>query len=294
MKTLNLLLLLLFVSWTTIQKGLYYQHISTNLPQNIYLLKVDPKLFLIVSHKAHDKAIGKATVLQQVQQKHALAGVNGGFFKANGMAAGVLKIENTWYTAPSKLRAAIGWNTRKPTPIIDRLKTQFEMRIDNKTHMFIHLFPEQTKKGLWETLDYIVGGAPLLIYEGQEITDFSPEKTLETFLTKRHARTALGILPTKEWLFVVVDGKQKEYSLGMTMPELVSFMKEQGCIAAINLDGGGSSTMVIDDKVINHPFQAEDDEDKTYNLREVSDTILILPKEKSLSTLFKWLELNWL
>lgn len=65
---------------------------------------------------------------------------------------------------------------------------------------------------------------------------------------QRHPRTALGIDRSKRYLYlVVVDGRQKGYSTGATMGELASFMKSLGCHQAINLDGGGSSIMLIHD-----------------------------------------------
>lgn len=60
-----------------------------------------------------------------------------------------------------------------------------------------------------------------------------------------HPRTAaaLGADGTKLWL-VVVDGRQRRYSEGVTLVELAEIILELGADIAINLDGGGSSTMV--------------------------------------------------
>ena len=74
----------------------------------------------------------------------------------------------------------------------------------------------------WEEMEYVVGGTPVLISNGEVITDFTQERTIETFLTKQHPRTAIGILPNGHWIFVIVEGKLPEISLGMTMNELTS------------------------------------------------------------------------
>jgi hypothetical protein len=66
-----------------------------------------------------------------------------------------------------------------------------------------------------------------------------------------------------------VDGRQPGYSEGMTFPEMAEFMKETlGCVHAVNLDGGGSTTMVADGEVANRPSDGKE--------RPVSNAILIL------------------
>ena len=61
----------------------------------------------------------------------------------------------------------------------------------------------------------------------------------------------------------------------MTIKELAEFMLELGCIEALNLDGGGSSTMVLDEIVINEPCGKIQENGK--QVEAVSDAILIFP-----------------
>ena len=132
----------------------------------------------------------------------------------------------------------------------------------------------------WEEMEYVVGGTPVLISNGEVITDFTQERTIETFLTKQHPRTAIGILPNGHWIFVIVEGKLPEISLGMTMNELAQFMHSLGCVYALNLDGGGSSALYIKDKLRNTPSGVDEDspEAKMGDERPVSDAILIFAK----------------
>ncbi|MBM3126298.1 MAG: hypothetical protein FJZ87_14725 [Chloroflexi bacterium] len=59
-------------------------------------------------------------------------------------------------------------------------------------------------------------------------------------------RTAIGLTKDNRWLlFIVVDGRQPGYSEGLTLPELAEFMVSQGVYSGVNMDGGGSSTMII-------------------------------------------------
>ena len=135
-----------------------------------------------------------------------------------------------------------------------------------------------TSSDEWDSLDYIVGGTPLLLHHSAKILDFESEQTLATFLTNRHARTAVGILPNGNWVFVVVD--KSGYFDGMTMYELADLMAGLGCVHAINLDGGGSSTMVYEGAVKNSPRGDEDEGMGQSTVRRVSDAIVVLPKDR--------------
>lgn len=128
----------------------------------------------------------------------------------------------------------------------------------------------------WNSLDYIVGGTPLLLYNNARIIDLKSEQTIPTFLSNRHARTAIGLLPNGHWIFVVVD--KTEVFDGMTIDELTDFMIQLGCVHALNLDGGGSSTIVYEGHVKNFPQGDENQEADQKAVRRVSDAIVVLPK----------------
>nr|WP_258168848.1 phosphodiester glycosidase family protein [Paenibacillus sp. AR247] len=54
-------------------------------------------------------------------------------------------------------------------------------------------------------------------------------------------------------MFVVVDGRQQNYSRGMTLNEFANLFEDLGATEAYNLDGGGSSTMYFMGRVVNSP-----------------------------------------
>jgi len=158
-------------------------------------------------------------------------------------------------------------------PLIDHFQVGTPITIDPQINPLMGL----TLAKDWDDLDYIIGGAPLLIHDGEKITDFEKEQTLSTFLSNRHARTAVGILPNGNWIFVIVD-KLGLFD-GMTVLELTDFMMQLGCIKALNLDGGGSSTMVYENVIKNFP-RGDEDEALTHNsVRRVSDAIAIFSKK---------------
>ena len=65
-------------------------------------------------------------------------------------------------------------------------------------------------------------------------------------------RTAIGYISQNHYVFVVSDGRTSD-SEGLSLYQLANFMQDLGCITAYNLDGGGSSTMYFNGKVINNP-----------------------------------------
>ncbi len=119
--------------------------------------------------------------------------------------------------------------------------------------------------------DYLLGGGPQLLRAGKSLADSEAPDYAEPFFRQRHPRTAVGIRADGHLLFITVDGRQPQISVGMTIPELTALMAELGCTDAINLDGGGSTTMVVKNRVVNRPS------DQTGE-RMVSDALLIYPR----------------
>jgi len=88
----------------------------------------------------------------------------------------------------------------------------------------------------WDEVQYAVGGK-VLLNDGVVDTTGSP--------TGKNPRSAVGIKADGTIVLYQVDGRQSSHSVGMTMDELAAEMLALGCVDAINLDGGGSSAMVV-------------------------------------------------
>lgn len=101
----------------------------------------------------------------------------------------------------------------------------------------------------------MVGGGPVLVRDGEVVVG-DGEAFGEAFITDRHPRTAIGITADGKLVMAVVDGRQPGLSIGMGLQEFGEFMKARGCVSAMNLDGGGSSTMTVRDEVVNFPSDA--------------------------------------
>ena len=100
--------------------------------------------------------------------------------------------------------------------------------------------------------DEVVGGFPLLLMDGEVVGDLEVGER-PSFAAARHPRTAVGVDQDSGMLWlVVVDGRSAE-SVGMSLPELTSLFHALGVEDAVNLDGGGSSTMWVRGRVVNQP-----------------------------------------
>jgi len=120
-----------------------------------------------------------------------------------------------------------------------------------------------------------VSGAPKIVEKGRVKIDVKKEKLPFTFSTTKHPRTAIGYNRDKTRLLMfVIDGRQPEYSVGMSLRELAKFMIEWGVYEGLNLDGGGSSTMYVRGEIANKPSDSNGE-------RPVSNALIVLCKDKS-------------
>ena len=113
----------------------------------------------------------------------------------------------------------------------------------------------------------MLGGHPIVVKDGFTAS-MDPN---DPFVFNRHPRTAVGINQDTTKLFLVtVDGRQVT-SLGMNLYELADLMLQLGVYQGINLDGGGSTTMVVRNEIVNSPSDASGE-------RPVSNALLVVSK----------------
>ncbi len=104
----------------------------------------------------------------------------------------------------------------------------------------------------WERVVEAAGGTPRLVRNGEVCTDFLNEGVAASFVTTTHPRSAIGATADGRLVLVTVDGRQYN-ATGMSLPDLGRLMKSLGCVDALNLDGGGSSTMATYFGTLNSP-----------------------------------------
>jgi exopolysaccharide biosynthesis protein len=198
-------------------------------------------------------------------RRNAYAAVNGSFFDMDaGNPVCFLRIDGV----------QLGENTPGKEDSVNRKYYQYaSLALASGQPQIV--VPDSNR--LWEeglADSNVMTAGPMLIRDGKMVT----QRDDRTFVTQRHNRIALGIRSDGTTLLVVADGRFKHKSEGLSLPELERVMLWLGCTEAINLDGGGSSTMYIQGApysgVVNYPSdnRCYDHEGE----RPVSNAILVL------------------
>ncbi len=115
----------------------------------------------------------------------------------------------------------------------------------------------------WRGVLDSLGGAPLLVKKGRLAV-----VECESAFCARNPRTGVGFTPNGKLLFVVVDGRRTQ-SRGMSLVQFAQLFRRLGASRAMNLDGGGSSTMWVRGKAVNRPSDGRQ--------RPVSSALIVLP-----------------
>ena len=117
----------------------------------------------------------------------------------------------------------------------------------------------------------IIGGWPRILRDGAIVAAEAPavEGTISRNAEARHPRTAIGFSRDSSTLYLLAVDGRSEKSVGATLVELASLMRKLGAWQAMNFDGGGSTTVVIDGVVANSPSDATGE-------REVGNAIVVV------------------
>ena len=104
----------------------------------------------------------------------------------------------------------------------------------------------------WDAVGDAIGGGPVLVRSGRPV--YRANEAFETsLLAPRHPRSAVGQTADGRILLVAVDGRQSGYSVGMTTFEMAQTLVRLGAVRGMQLDGGGSTTLAFDGKILNRP-----------------------------------------
>jgi exopolysaccharide biosynthesis protein len=124
--------------------------------------------------------------------------------------------------------------------------------------------------GVRNTLSF----GPALVVDSVPVTDFSGVEIDKNFglrsIQGLNPRTGLGMITPGHYVFIVVDGRSAGYSKGMTLEDFAQVFANYGCSVAYNLDGGGSSSMYFNGRIVNDPLGKGQE-------RGTSDVVAVLP-----------------
>jgi len=243
---------------------------NDELPINAWVAIIDPTdpdvdLDVIVSEDLDRRE----TLTQFSENKKARVVVNGGYFlmdKNPTEHVGLLYVNNRtiapatrsilrnnkrYYTARGALGFLddggidIAWVTSRNDSLFN-----FTEPLENRPEKPVDSFDFSIAE-TWEVDDALHAG-PVLMHEGKIRVTSDEEVFFGSTIPNIHPRTAAGYRNSGELVLLVVDGRQID-SRGVDLQELAILMRDLGCVEAINLDGGGSSAMVVDGKLLNRP-----------------------------------------
>ena len=120
----------------------------------------------------------------------------------------------------------------------------------------------------------IIGGWPRILRDGENVAGDAAtvEGTISRNAEMRHPRTSVGFSRDSSTLFILAVDGRSENSGGMTLVELANMMHQLGAWQAMNFDGGGSTTMAIEGKVVNRPSDQAGE-------RPVGSALLVVVKD---------------
>jgi hypothetical protein len=231
-----------------VARGVWYRYLwSPRGPWAVHVVEADLSrcdLALRTLRASSREAGGRGheTVTSMVERASVgvLAAVNADFFTPEGGTLGTEVVSGRVTRARS--RPALAWRPGD-SPWMG------EASVGGDTLWVGWPVPVRSGDGRTEA----VGGFPELLDEGELVGDLGVAAR-PSFAASRHPRTAVGFDPTtsRMWM-VVVDGRQAPRSVGMTLPEVTALLEALGATEAINLDGGGSSVLVVGSTARNHP-----------------------------------------
>ena len=111
--------------------------------------------------------------------------------------------------------------------------------------------PRSDRAHVWHVRDAVSAG-PMLLHDGTRRVTDDEEVFFGSAIPDVHPRTAVGRTDDGRLLLLVVDGRQP-VSRGVDLEQLARIMEDLGAVDALNLDGGGSSALVVNGSLLNRP-----------------------------------------
>lgn len=232
-------LTLVTANWEVTDVGKGMRSLQAAFP----LLYGGPQYVSIVEIKPSRKAragIGTSRQMKPLsvlaKERKATAAINGSYYNmSKGNSVTFLKID----------RAVADSTT----------EAEFKIRVTGaiavrKGKLRILPWSRSIERGYKKKKGTVLASGPLLLLNSHN-ADWS--KCDQDFIETKHPRSAIAITKDKRVLLITVDGRSPGNAIGMNIPELAHLMKALGGKTALNLDGGGSTTLYLDGNILNHP-----------------------------------------
>ena len=241
-------------------------------PVAVQALRLDPRKVTLEIGRATGDPPRETVEAIASRRRGVIAAVNAGFFSLQtGEPTDLLKIDGELLNGTSRPRGAVGIleGPDLTTLLFDQVSVATHARADPEYRPRLGSSP-----GDWSQASDAISGAGLLMLDGRELTDWTDERIAAGFETTRHPRTIIGTDADGAIWLVTVDGRNPSLSLGMSFTELRRLSRRLGLRSVLNLDGGGSTTMWVAGRIVNHPSDPG-------GPRRVSDALLVAPRQGS-------------
>jgi hypothetical protein len=252
---------------------------NEELPLRAWYVRIDEPSSRITSRivVSDDPKDNRETVSSFAHDLGACVVVNGGYFRMDRTPAGHVGLlvaggKVLWPATRSVLRDSISYETARAAIGFTQggdVEITWATSRDDTVYAWanppLHS-PGQPAARLdygaartWDVLDAVAAG-PVLIMNSRIRVTSDQEVFFGTSIPDVHPRTAAGRTSDGDLIVMVVDGRQT-VSRGVSLEELALLMLDVGAVEALNLDGGGSSTLVVNGVLLNRPtggvFQRE-------------------------------------
>lgn len=270
-----------FQAPVTLQNGptQFYAHFRTNNGSLVHVVTTDTsKTWSLVP----DVADGTRPTTEFAKDQRTYAAVNGGYFNLSDGKSASYVIKNGNIVADPTTNEALT-NNPKLKPYLEQIfnRSEFRILLDSKGDEKFAIGAHDSPVPEGFTLDSSLQAGPQLLPavtdEEEAFVRQDPDGTqVDSIGARRNAaRTALGIRPDGTVILVAVAGKpQDSSSPGLTLKELAGVMRQLGCVQALNLDGGNSTTMFVYPPADSYGVTACGKNPET----RVKSVLLLLPK----------------
>jgi exopolysaccharide biosynthesis protein len=244
---------------------------SPDLPLRTWAIRVDPMAEGVrIGVAAAGDDDGLATPTEMARSAGACALINGGFFRIDeagrGRHIGLLVRDRE--RVSSALEGVVWQQVRYPTAratigadSAGILQIRWAGTADDTIRGFVRPFenalgrpaiaPGGRPGDAWFP-EWALSAGPVLLSEGEYRVTREEEAFFDAYIPRIHPRSAAGVTADGQLLLVVVDGRQK-LSRGVRLEELAVILRDLGAVWAMNLDGGGSSALVVNGRLVNRP-----------------------------------------
>jgi len=297
----------LFCFGTSLVHASNYNYEKLEIKEHvIHMVTVIPKYYDIDIVKANNGAIGRETVSSMAKRTNATIAINAGFFeiggKRDGVPSGTLVIKGRVYSMKGQVQPIVLINSDKFSIIQANPKNYISSNVSmvsgipllvsdgeivhdifKKNSQFYSKAHARTAIGIKPDGAIIIAVVEhhylkdLTTISMGEIQSLMKEKG--KFFSKKYHHQSAGDITFDELKEILKEEFTPQHrTKGLTMLELAQLMKEQGCKYALNLDGGESSTLWINGKIINETIGDVDEENSLKTVQLVSDAIVFRDK----------------